>query len=159
RENQYLLVRVYDTVEGETDPKPPIGTERIVKGSDVSFYIPRTGLEVVPENGQYVRDAVTLLDGEYCILLAPDGQRKYFRGPAVVSPEPMEQFVEQNKTRVFKAYSLKKNLGLHVRVVKDVTVSPAAATGADQVPPGTYAAGQEIFLKDREGFFFPSEHF
>ncbi|MCI0464190.1 MAG: hypothetical protein L0Z62_45225 [Gemmataceae bacterium] len=157
RENQYLLVRVYDTVEGEPDPKPPIGTERIVKGSDVSFYIPRTGLEVVPENGQYVRDAVTLLDGEYCILQAPNGQRKYFRGPAVVFPEPMEGFVEQDGLRVFQAFPLRKNMGLHVRVVKDVTVP--AGPAPNQIPPGTYAAGQEIFLKDREGVFFPSEHF
>src|SRR5262249_5660354 len=55
---------------------------------------------------------------------------------------------------------LKKNLGLHVRVIKDVT-APASPTAdvENQVPPGSYAAGQEIFLKDREGFFFPTEHF
>src|SRR5262249_9580775 len=94
REDQYLVVRVYDAVEGDAAGPGPIGTERIVKGTDVRFYIPKTGLAVVPENGQYVRDAVTLLDGEYCILLAPNGQRKYLRGPAVVFPEPMEQFVD-----------------------------------------------------------------
>jgi len=156
REDQYLVVRVYDTVESEQGEKTPIGTEHIVKGTDVNFYIPKTGLEVVPENGQYVRNAVTLLDGQYCILLAPNGQRKYFRGPAVVFPEPMEQFVEQGGTRVFKAFNLRKNLGLHIRVLKDVTISGGEQ---NQVPPGTYTAGQEIFLKDREGFFFPTEHF
>jgi regulator of protease activity HflC (stomatin/prohibitin superfamily) len=118
---------------------------------------------VVPANGQYVRNAVTLLDGEYCILLAPNGQRKYFRGPAVVFPEPMEQFVERNGSQVFKAFTLKKNHGLHVRVIKDVQVADGphdlASGGQNQIPPGTYAAGQEIFLKDTEGFFFPSEHF
>ena len=46
REDQYLVVRVTEKTEG--DPSP-IGAERIVKGSEVSFYIPRTGLEVVPE--------------------------------------------------------------------------------------------------------------
>ena len=155
RDDQYLVVRVYDAVEGETGEKSPIGTERIIKGTDVNFYIPKTGLEVVPENGKYVRNAVTLLDGEYCILLTPSGQRKYFRGPAVVFPEPVERFVERDGARVFKAFNLKKNLGLHVRVAKDVTVSE----GTEQIPAGTYAAGQEIFLKDREGFFFPTEHF
>jgi hypothetical protein len=163
REDQYLVVRVYDAVEGEQGEKSPIGTERIVKGTDVNFYIPKTGLEVVPEKGRYVRDAVTLLDGEYCILLAPNGQRKYFRGPAVVFPEPMEQFVQRDGNQVFKGHNLKKNLGLHVRVIKDVTVpgsSTSEAAGVDNpVPPGTYAAGQEIFLKDREGFCFPTEHF
>src|SRR5258708_8246409 len=61
REDQYLGVRVYDVVEGEQGEKSPIGTERIVKGTDVNFYLPKTGLEVVPEKGQYVRNAVTLL--------------------------------------------------------------------------------------------------
>ena len=155
RDDQYLVVRVYDAVEGESGEKSPIGAERVVKGAEVNFYIPKTGLEVVPENGQYVRNAVTLLDGEYCILLTPSGQRKYFRGPAVVFPEPVERFVERDGGRVFKAVNLKQNLGLHVRVAKDVTV----ADGAGPIPAGTYAAGQEIFLKDREGFFFPTEHF
>jgi regulator of protease activity HflC (stomatin/prohibitin superfamily) len=163
REDQYLLVRVYDAVEGEQGEKSPIGTERIIKGTEVNFYIPRTGLEVVPEKGQYVRNAVTLLDGEYCILLAPNGQRKYVRGPAVVFPEPMEQFVTAGGAQVFRAHTLKKNAGLHVRVLKDVTIadraSAATAGAPDQVPPGSYAAGQEIFLKDKEGFFFPTEHF
>jgi major vault protein len=60
-EDQYLRVRVYDAVEGET---ATIGAERIVKGSEVSFFVPKTGLEVVPEApNQYVRNAVTLNDG------------------------------------------------------------------------------------------------
>jgi major vault protein len=161
REDQYLVVRTYDAIEGEQGEISPIGTESIVKGTEVNFYIPKTGLEVVPDNGRYVRNAVTLLDGEYCILLAPTGQRKYHRGPAVVFPEPMEQFVEHKGARAFKAWTLKKNGGLHVRVVKDVTIteSSRATAALSPIPPGTYAAGQEIFLKDQEGLFFPTEHF
>lgn len=151
REDQYLVVRMYDKVEGD---ESPIGTEKIIKGSEVSFYIPKTGLEVVPdEKGNYVRSAVTLLDGEYCVLLAPTGQRKYVRGPAVVFPEPMEEFVQKGGTKIFKAHHLRKNMGLHVRVVKDFE-----AAESDQVSAGAYTAGQEIFLKDREGFFFPNEN-
>lgn len=103
REDEYLIVRVYDAVEG--DPRP-IGTESVVRGSDTSFYIPRTGLEVVPWDGGYVR----------------------------------------------KARRLRKNMGLHLRVVR-----PFVAEEGDQLPPGAYRAGQDIFLKDREGFFFPTE--
>ena len=151
REDQYLVVRVYDKVEGDDSP---IGTEKIIKGSEVSFYIPKTGLEVAPdEKSAYVRSAVTLLDGEYCVLLAPNGQRKYVRGSAVVFPEPMEEFVQKGGTKIFRAHHLRKNMGLYVRVVKDFE-----ATDGDQVPAGRYTAGQEIFLKDREGFFFPSEN-
>ena len=103
REDEYLVVRVYDRVEGDDSP---IGTEKIVKGADVSFYIPRTGLEVVPHEKGYVR----------------------------------------------KALRLKKNMGLHMRVVK-----PFTAKEGDQIPAGVYASGQDIFLKEREGFFFPTE--
>ncbi|MBI2898703.1 MAG: hypothetical protein HYY17_00815 [Planctomycetes bacterium] len=149
REDQYLVIRVYDRVEGENDP---IGTQRIVKGSEVSFYIPKTGLEVVPDEKGYVRSAVTLLEGEYCILLAPNGQTRFVRGPAVVFPGPMEEFVRKGGTKIFKAVPQRKNMGLRVRVLKDFT-----AADSQQVPAGKYTAGQEIFLKDREGFFFPSE--
>jgi hypothetical protein len=104
REDEYLMVRVYDRVEGEDSP---IGTERVVRGSDVSFYIPRTGLEVVPLRGDYVR----------------------------------------------RAHRLTKNTGLHLRVIK-----PFEAAEGEQVPQGRYAAGQDVFLSEREGFFFPTDH-
>lgn len=149
REDNYLVVRVYDRAEGITDP---IGTEKIIRGTNISFYIPETGFEVVPEMGMYVRKAVTLLDGEYCILLSPNGKRHYYRGPAVVFPNPMEEFVQRQGVRVFQAHHLQKNRGLHVRVVKDFE-----ATG-DIVPAGSYKAGQELFLKDLEGLFFPDEN-
>lgn len=44
-EDEYLVVRYYDHLEG--DPHP-IGSEIVIRGSDTSFYVPRTGLEVVP---------------------------------------------------------------------------------------------------------------
>lgn len=112
REDEYLIVRVYDRVEGDDSP---IGTEKIVRGADTSFYIPRTGLEVVPHEKTALRN--------------PDGQG-YVR----------------------KALRLRKNMGLHMRVVK-----PFTAKEGDQVPAGVYASGQDIFLKEREGFFFPTE--
>lgn len=103
REDEYLVVRVYDRVEGD---ESPIGTERIIRGSEVSFYIPRTGLEVVAGPGGYVR----------------------------------------------RARRLRKSLGLHLRVVK-----PFTSEKEGQLPPGSYAAGQDVFLRDREGFFFPTD--
>ncbi|MGC4122145.1 MAG: hypothetical protein QM765_47715 [Myxococcales bacterium] len=156
REDQYLVVRVYDRIDG--DPSP-IGTEKIVKGSEVSFYTPKTGLEVVPEKGPstspgqaaYVRTAVTLLDGEYAILLTPTGHWKYVRGPGIVFPEPMEEFVQKSGVKAFKAWHMRRGVGLHVRVLRDFD-----AKDGEQVPAGHYHAGQELFLKDREGFFFPT---
>lgn len=149
-EDQYLRVRVSDRVEG--DPAP-IGSERIVKGSEVSFYLPKTGLEVMPDStGSYVRNAVTLVDGQYCVLRGPRGQRRFVRGPGVVFPEAWEEFHTIAGARVFAAYAMRKDKGLHVRVVKTFE-----AKAGDQVPPGTYQAGQELFLAGREDLFFPTE--
>jgi hypothetical protein len=106
REDEYLVVRYYDHVEG--DPHP-IGAEIVVRGSDVSFYVPRTGLEVLPADahGNYVR----------------------------------------------RAWRFPRPGGLHVRVTKSLE-----AGSDDALPPGTYAAGTDVFLSDRDGFFFPSEN-
>ena len=149
-EDQYLRLRVYDRVEGES---AAIGTERIIKGSEVSFFIPRTGLEAMPdEKGGYVRNAVTLLDGQYCVLRGPKGRRRYERGPSVVFPEAWEEFLVKNAVRVFAAWPLKRDRGLHVRVLQGFE-----AKEGEQVPAGRYEAGQELFVHAREGYFFPSE--
>jgi major vault protein len=63
----------------------------------------------------------------------------------------MEEFVQKNATKVFKAWHLRKNVGLHVRALRDF-----AAGEGELVPAGRYAAGQELFIDNREGFFFPS---
>jgi len=102
RQNEYLVVRVYDDSSGSS----PIGTELIVRGTEVSFYIPESGLEVVPAGGEYVR----------------------------------------------RAWRMEKNTGLHLRVV-----SPFEASEGAQVPPGHYAAGQDLFLRGHQGFFFPTD--
>ncbi len=149
-EDQYLRLRVYDVVDGES---AAIGTERIIKGSEVSFFIPPTGLEVLPdEKGSYVRNAVTLLDGQYCVLRGPKGRRRYERGPAVVFPEAWEEFLVKNGTRVCAAWPLKRDRGLHVRVLQGFEAQEGEA-----VPKGRYEPGQELFVHAREGYFFPSE--
>jgi hypothetical protein len=147
-EDQYLRVRVYDKVEGDA---ASIGTERIIKGAETSFYIPRTGLEVVPDEKGYVRNAVTLLDGQYCVLRGPRGSRRFVRGPGVVFPEAWEEFLVKAGARVFAAHALRRDRGLHVRAVKNFE-----AKAGDQVPAGVYLAGQELFLEGRDGFFFPT---
>ncbi|HUH01420.1 MAG TPA: hypothetical protein VML75_05455 [Kofleriaceae bacterium] len=54
RDNEYLVVRVYDDRAGDA----PIGSEIIVRGSDASFYVPPSGREVVPgPGGRYEREA------------------------------------------------------------------------------------------------------
>ena len=73
RSNQYVLVRVYDAAAAlanwsqvviKAGPPPAdlaIGTTLVIRGTDVAFYIPPTGVEVVRDAAdEYVRDAVTL---------------------------------------------------------------------------------------------------
>src|SRR5208282_770175 len=68
----------------------------VIRGTEVSFYIPPTGIEIVPEHvnneGRYVRQANTLERLEYCLLLDQNGNKRYVRGPAVVFPRPTESF-------------------------------------------------------------------
>jgi major vault protein len=149
RSNQYLVVRVYNeelaaknwskaiikpTAEAKADaqanddPSPPdapapltftTGQLFIIKGTEVAFYIPPTGVEVVPdEKNNFVRDAVTLERLEYCILLAESGEKRYVRGPMVVFPEPNETFIESSSSsRKFKAIDLSPISGLYVKVI------------------------------------------
>ena len=99
-----------------------IGKLIIIKGTSVSFYIPPTGIEVVKdEDGNYVRDAVTLERLEYCILLEESGTKRYVKGPEVVFPQPTENFVisSDKGKRKFRAYELNANSGLYIKVIAD----------------------------------------
>jgi major vault protein len=149
RSNQYLLARVYEaesanSSQGEAlDPEgKKIETKSnyvngqilVIKGTEVSFYIPPTGIEVIQirdssEKG-YVREAVTLERLEYCILKDEDGNKRYVHGPEVVFPEPTETFVTSPKGGlIFRAIELSKISGIYVKVIaeykdEDGTVHP-----------------------------------
>lgn len=162
RSNQYLLARVYEAesaskstgemldAEGnkiETKNSYVNGQILVIKGTEVSFYIPPTGIEVIPiENNPgmgYVREAVTLENLEYCILKDEDGNKRYVHGPEVVFPEPTETFVSMAKGGyIFRAIELSKISGLYIKVIteykdEDGKVHPVGEelfiTGDDQM--------------------------
>lgn len=174
--NQYLLVRVYDdnaarenlssavlkTVdrgEGEDNQKHrkelikvdelAIGKLIVIKGTEISFFIPPTGLEVVPDSdGQYVRDAVSLERLEYCLLLDQNGNKRYVRGPAVVFPNPTEAFVTDDGMRKFRAIELGPNSGIHIKVIASYEDDNKKA----------YQAGDELFITGNDTrIYFPRE--
>lgn len=174
RSNQYLLVRVYNeeearknwskaiikpaAAEGATAPTPgtiatvpadlTVGKLYIIKGTDVSFYIPPTGVGVVPdETSQYVRNALTLERLEYCILVDQNGKKRYERGPQVVFPEPTETFIQRDQQRKFRAIELNEIQGLHIKVI-----APYEESGR------RYKEGDEIFITGKEtAIYFPRE--
>ena len=125
-----------------------LGKLLIIKGTDVSFYIPPTGVEVVRDDEEnYVRDAVTLERLEYCMLLGENGGKRYVRGPEVVFPTPTEQFVASSDKgkRKFRAYELNENSGLYIKVIADYEGKKA---------------GDELFMtgKDAAIYFPRTEH-
>ena len=172
RSNQYLLARVYDAdaakagmenatvvdAEGkEVDQKSNeyfVGQLLVIKGTEVSFYIPPTGIEVIAqENGDYVRDAVTLERLEYAILKDEAGEKRYVHGPAVVFPKPTETFVEANPkkhTVKFRAFELSPISGIYVKVIADYKDEQGKE----------HKAGEELFItgKDQMIYYPRPEH-
>ena len=172
RSNQYLLARVYDAdaaeksretativdaegkeVKNKTE-KYFVGQLLVIKGTEVSFYMPPTGIEVIPVGGhgnEYVRDAITLERLEYAILKDEDGEKRYVHGPAVVFPRPTETFVESPKGgAIFRALELSPISGIYVKVI--------AAYKDDN---GTeHPIGEELFItgKDQMIYYPRPEH-
>lgn len=165
--NEYLIVRVYNEEEAkknlanaivktatEVESKTLIAKEDLVtgkllviKGTDVSFYIPPTGIEVLSENGKYVRRSVTLERLEYCILLDQNGDKRYEIGPSVVFPKPTEEFLEQDSKKKFKALELNDNMGIYLKVIADYEENGIQ-----------YKTGQELFITGKEQkIYFPRE--
>ena len=163
RSNQYLLARVYDADSANSSQGEAVDAEGnkiantatncvngqilVIKGTEISFYIPPTGIEVIAVNNDvscgYVREAVTLERLEYCILKDEDGNKRYVHGPDVVFPKPTETFVTSPKGGVvFKAIELSKISGIYVKVIAEYVdekkvVHPVGEemfiTGADQM--------------------------
>lgn len=174
RSNQYLLARVYDAeaaregiatativdTEGkEVTTKPEkyfVGQMIVIKGTEVSFYIPPTGIEVIPieNSNEYVRDAVTLERLEYAILKDEDGEKRYIHGPAVVFPKPTETFVSAPKGGlIFRALELSPISGIYVKVI----------AAYDETKNGKkihHPIGEELFItgKDQMIYYPRPEH-
>lgn len=160
RSNQYLIVRIYNTEKARenwdktairisSDDAPAgafaVGQLFIIKGTEISFYIPPTGIEVVPDQSGYVREAVTLERLEYSILVDEDGNKRYERGPQVVFPMPTECFVESRGSLKFRALELNEIQGLHIKVITGYT------EGGRE-----YREGDELFITGKEtAIYFP----
>ena len=167
RSNQYLLARVYDAdaakknidaativdaegneVKNKKAEEYFMGQLLVIKGTEVSFYVPPTGIEVIPltnKGGDYVRDAVTLERLEYAILKDEDGEKRYVHGPAVVFPKPTEVFVEAPKGgTIFRALELSPISGIYVKVI-------AAYKDDNDIE---HPIGEELFITGNEQMIY-----
>jgi major vault protein len=123
------------------------GKQLTIKGTEVSFYIPSTGIEVLQErdvgkdtNDNFVRKAVTLERLEYCILLDEDGNKRYVKGPAVVFPKPTETFITENNLKKFRAIELNEISGIYIKVIADYKDE----NGED------HKVGEELFITGKD---------
>lgn len=180
RSNQYLLVRVYNEEEAAknwgsavvktvtpatTEDGSPVETSAVVstapsdlsvgklyviKGTEVSFYIPPTGVEVVAdeETGSFVRDALTLERLEYAVLVDENGNKRYERGPSVTFPTPTESFIrDKHDSTKFRAVELNEIQGIYVKVIADYK------EGSKE-----YKAGDELFITgETTPIYYPRE--
>jgi major vault protein len=171
RTNQYLLARVYEAEAASRNQGEMLDTAGkviekknetyvngqilVIKGTEVSFYIPPTGIEVIavdndPNKG-YVREAVTLERLEYCILKDEDGNKRYCHGPEVVFPKPTESFVTSpKKGYVFRAIELSPISGIYVKVIAEYKDDDGKV----------HPIGEELFItgKDQMIYYPRPEH-
>lgn len=147
-------------------PDLTIGKMFIIKGTDVSFFIPPTGITVIPEkeeNGTqyYARDALTLEQLEYAVLVDESGKKRYPRGPAVVFPAPTERFMEQRNdkgqaTRKIAAIEMNPLQGLHLKVTADFDDEIVKKDGTKEIVKRR--TGEELFLTGEQyPIFYPRE--
>lgn len=178
RSNEYLIGRVYNEEEArvnaskarivrantdgdEATVKAPelfdaknltVGQLIIIPGTQVSFYIPPTGISVLPIDGnlkKYVREAITLEQLEYCVLLDENGKKRFERGPKVVFPTATENFMVKDGKNKFRAIELNPIQGLHIK---------ATAAYEDSVLGRLIKEGEEFFITGKDfPIYFPRE--
>ena len=153
------------TLDIPTADELVMGKLFVIRGTEVSFYIPPTGVEIVTEKWEggerYVREAVTLERLEYCLLLDQNGTKRYVHGPDVVFPRPTEKFVEAGiksnpdkaKAKKFRAQELTPASGIHIRVIADYTEEPVGGA-----PGVKRTAGDELFITGSDQtIYYPRE--
>lgn len=154
RSNQYLLARIYDAEIAnknedlasfkEEEKDFVVGQILVIKGTETSFFIPSTGVEVIPIDGvgkKYVREAVTLERLEYAILKNEDGEKRYVHGPDVAYPKPTEVFVQTPKGgNIFRALELSDISGIYVKVID----------GYEDKDGTEHHIGEELFITGKE---------
>ena len=154
KSNQYMIARVYDDSDLSEEYKGlSVGDQIIIKGTDLAFYMPPTGVEIVPTvDNKYVRNAVSLERLQYCILVSENGEKRYVKGPDVVFPNVDEKFVTNtsNGSYIFKAIELSDISGIYIKVIADYVDENDIE----------HKAGEELFITGKEQkIYYPrAEH-
>jgi len=122
------------------------GDRKVIRGDKVKFYIPPTGIRVLPrEDGKgFVETACRVGAMEYAHLRKKDGTERYERGPQMVFPEHDELFVRYEfatgDNRIFPVFELTNLSGIHIKINEDYK---------DEIL-GKCNEGQEYFVTGNE---------
>jgi len=123
-----------------------VGQRYLIKGDEVRFYMPCTGVQVVRDEDtkSYVRAALTLEILEYAILIDENGEKTFPRGPSVVFPSPTQTFVEAKDksgeaVRAYRPVELNEIQGLHLKALREHTFLGKK-----------YSEGEEFFLTGKD---------
>lgn len=158
-----------ETVQVATRQPPQditVGKQYNILGTEVSFYIPPTGVSVVPDGQDevgkeiFVRAAETLEQLEYAILVDEDGNKEYPKGPSVVFPRPTQRFLTADTKvsgqiitmRKFRAIEMNELQGIQLKFIQKVSLIFADGSKHD------FAAGEEVFITGKEmPIYYPEE--
>lgn len=118
-----------EVVEGE-EPKLTIGSEFIVRGRLTQFFIPPTGVTVLPATDPvtkgtdpYVMNGAKLEADEYVTLKNRVGRISYVMGPTTVIPCEDQVFVSSGSNPKYKATSIDERSGVLLRTLVAMTQS------------------------------------
>ena len=129
------------------------GSRLVIRGDKFSFYMPPTGVRVVPidqTSKSFVRKACTLERLQYCILVNSKGEKRFPKGPQVVYPAADEEFVtndgSRGDSRIHRAIELSKISGIYVKVTADYKDEADVE----------HKAGDELFITgDTSAIYYP----
>lgn len=118
----------------------------------------RRAIEREARQARLVRQAVVLVEKEYCVIIDADGKREIKVGPARVFPGPYDVFmVEGSRNRVYDAYELLPQRALWLRIIAPISRQEIEA----RLPRGfaldkeQYYPGDELLLTGVSTFFVP----
>jgi major vault protein len=179
RSNQYLVVRVYDEEAAKANwkdavfkpqrgrrrrgPRPrsrpspddlTMGKLMVIKGTEVSFYIPPTGIEVVPTSGQ-LRARGRHAGAPGVLHPARRGRQQALHPrPGGGVPAADGDLRRARRARKFRAIELNENSGIYVKVIAPYEDGRARVQGrrralhhrprADDLLPAPRARGGQV---------------
>lgn len=146
----------------------PLGAEYIVRGDKTPFFIPPTGVTVLPTDATkskvFVRRGIRLAADEYAKLVNRVGRESYVYGPAtVISCVDQEFRNSSNGQPVFKAVAIDENSGVLLRTLAEMTVAeaekrvPGAVMTGEASPDSKLPPGTQIVVWKENRLVFPAD--